>query len=121
MDDVNIGWNTLVSKKANKGMKKRTVQCIKLSQYIIKNNLKEIDAIKIDVEGHEYYVLEDLYDVIKQLDYLPLILVEIGWGKNNPVYSKLISLLDNYFDLGYKKVKIDHDKTFDLILDPING
>lgn len=111
--------DTVVSEKSNPSMEKRKISCIRVSEYIKGHKLTNIDAIKIDVEGHEYYILKDLYLVLNSLEKLPVILVEIGWGKNNPVYKELVSLLKQYFDLGYKPVDLSYDKTFDVILQPL--
>ena len=40
------------------------VECVKLSSFIRKYSINEIDLIKIDVEGHEYKVLQGLFDQV---------------------------------------------------------
>ncbi len=116
IDSSNLGWNTFVKEKTEGNMSKRHVPCIRVSDYIKKKGLKSIDAIKIDVEGHEYYILKDLATLIETLEKLPVIFVEIGWGKNNPVYNKLAMLMEKYYKMGYAPVNLDRESTFDIVL-----
>ena len=64
--DINSKWLTkkaaILGKNKNELIKKTYyVKCIRLSDFILKEKIKEIDLIKIDVEGHEINVLRGLF------------------------------------------------------------
>ena len=65
--DFNSNWlnkkaKILGTKPKNLIQKSYKVKCIKLSTFFQKNKVKLIDLIKIDVEGHEYQVLEGIFE-----------------------------------------------------------
>lgn len=65
--DINSKWLTkkaaILGKNKNELIKKTYyVKCIRLSDFILKEKIKEIDLIKIDVEGHEINVLRGLFN-----------------------------------------------------------
>tara|TARA_B100000925_G_scaffold266172_1_gene225788 strand:- start:4798 stop:5520 length:723 start_codon:yes stop_codon:yes gene_type:complete len=65
--DLNSNWlnkkaKILGTKPKNLIQKSYKVTCIKLSTFFQKNKVKLIDLVKIDVEGHEYQVLEGIFE-----------------------------------------------------------
>ena len=101
----NIGWNTFFKKDPNQAegdflskMIKETCTIKKLDDYKVKN----IDFIKIDVEGLEHRVLEGGLKIIKK--FKPYILVEVGWGTSHPDWEDCLKVYNQLFDMGYERV-----------------
>ena len=67
----------------------------------VKYNLPKIDLVKIDVEGHEIPVLENMYQRIKE--DRPIILVEVIGDEN------AVALNNMFKPLGYKFISIDEE------------
>jgi FkbM family methyltransferase len=44
----------------NGNIKKKSVECLKISDFFNKNNIKKIDHLSIDIEGMDYFVLINL-------------------------------------------------------------
>ncbi|MEO5570924.1 MAG: FkbM family methyltransferase [Bacteroidia bacterium] len=59
-----------------------------IATFIHENKLKKIDLIKIDVEGHEFEVLEGMKDYLKEM--MPVILVEVLTDKSAQKIQHLI-------------------------------
>ena len=73
---------------------------LKKFDYIVdKYNLKDINLIKIDVEGHEVPIIENMLPYLKL--YMPSILIEIISDEN------AISLTEIFRGLGYNFISID--------------
>jgi len=66
---------------------------------LLKINPKDIDAIKIDVEGAEYFVLQGMEKLLKEGK--PILIIEI-WD-DSEYREKTLKLLEKY---GYKMIKI---------------
>ena len=47
-----------------------SIRQIKLSDYIKKNNIRNLDFIKIDTEGYEYFVLLGAEQYLKEFKYI---------------------------------------------------
>ncbi len=62
---------------------------------LLKISSKDIELIKIDVEGHEYFVLQGMKRILREGN--PIITVEIL--ENNPFKKEMVSLIEKY---GYK-------------------
>ena len=114
----NIGWNTLYTKDPMQNnnfinkMIKEKVLIKKLDNY----NFKNIDFIKIDVEGYECEVLKGAMDTIKK--FKPYIFIEVSWGTNHPNWDENKKIYNEIFEIGYEKL-IFKDKTEDLLLKPL--
>ena len=91
------------------------IKQIKLENYIEKNNLKNIDFLKIDTEGYEYEVLLGLK---KYINNVSLILFEHHYDnmlKKNYKFSDINSfLINNNFKQIYE-IKMPLRKTFEYI------
>jgi len=116
--EENIGWNTLNTEDPmqtnnfiNK-MIKEEVLIKKLDNY----NFKNIDFIKIDVEGYECEVLKGAMDTIKK--FKPYIFIEVSWGTNHPNWDENKKIYNEIFEIGYEKL-IFKDKTEDFLLKPL--
>ena len=79
----------------------KTIETITLDSFINKENISNIDLIKIDVETHEPEVIEGYLNNIKQ--HLPSILIEI---LNDEVGNKIEHLIK---DLPYLYFNIDEN------------
>mgnify|MGYP003118054505 CR=1 FL=1 len=117
--DDNIGWNTFLKKDplapANflSKMIKENCTIKKLDDYKLKN----IDFIKIDVEGLEHKVLEGGLKIIKK--FKPYILIEVGWGTSHPDWKECNKIYERLFDLGYEKINFE-SYTQDILFKPKN-
>jgi len=66
-------WNENFS-----NLTKKTVECMTLDTLLDKHNVKDIDFLKIDVEGMEYVILDTYSWRIKPA----LMKIETNWGNN---------------------------------------
>ena len=81
----------------------REVELITLDRYL-KNNMKIVKNIKIDVEGHEYSVIKGAYNTIQE--YKPTLLIEILDEKGNR--NLICDFLNN---LGYSIYEITSNRS----------
>ena len=80
--DGNLGWNTIVEKKARgKGMVPVEIEVARFDGLAITD---VPDLVKIDVEGAEYRVLGGMLPSFALWSPRPVILCEIGWGAGHP-------------------------------------
>jgi len=116
--ESNQETNQIVSKGfQKKRWNVETIKTVTLDQM----NLDQMDFLKIDVEGHEKYVVEGAEQTIKK--YKPIIVLEVSFEKK--VYDKKISqdhkkALDILLNWGYN---IDMKTVHDYVLIPgeVNG
>jgi FkbM family methyltransferase len=91
------------------------IKMITLESYMEKNQIKNIDFIKIDTEGYEFEILKGLKDKISRIK---LIMFEHHYDdmiKKDYKYSNISKLLkDNNFEKIYKS-KMPFRKTFEYI------
>lgn len=73
-----------INKKINETQIKK-IKVIKLDNFCIKNNIKKIDILKIDVEGFELQVLQGANKILNKTNY---VLIEIQNNKMYKNYSK---------------------------------
>ena len=100
----NLGWSTLVSQMTSAEMVKVRVR------------LKSFDTcgidvtpsfIKIDVEGSEYRVIRGMLSSLKKWRPLPVLLVEVGWGRSHPEWEEELSVFAEMKQLGYVICNLD--------------
>jgi FkbM family methyltransferase len=104
VDAINLGWNTMVSKKITDNMRKISINTIVFDDFVEMHNIQKIDAIKIDVEGLEYKVINGMKKTLLKLDKKPVILCEIGWGKNShPNWDEEVKTFEWLFNNGYQR------------------
>lgn len=95
-NDLNFGGGSIYDLGVNKN-KVQEVKLVKPTTFCEQENIKNIDLIKIDVEGSEYDVLTSFNR--KMLSKITWILGEMH-GIND---FKLLDFLSNYFDIAVKK------------------
>ncbi|MCG8430061.1 MAG: FkbM family methyltransferase, partial [Candidatus Omnitrophica bacterium] len=103
-NDGNLGWNTLISSMTRPGMTKVPV---KLKAFATCGVDVIPSFIKVDVEGAEYRVLGGMLDALRRWDPLPVILCEVGFGKNHPAWEEEIRVFMEMEHLGYRMCDLD--------------
>ncbi len=83
----NLAMSITKSKQGLNLIKKSKVTTAKLSSYVTKN----VDFLKMDIEGAELQVLEDL-DETKKIHYVKEMVIEYHYSNNNPT-NRLGSIL----------------------------
>jgi len=83
------------------------VKVTTLNDFIIRNEILEIDVLKIDTEGHEFECLDGLFNS-KNIKDIKIIQFEIHFDDmylNNKSYGEIKNLLNSngYFEI--KKIK----------------
>ena len=91
-----------------------------MDDFIRSNDIKHVDFIKIDVEGHEYSVLMGSLETIKQ--FKPIIFCEITSLESfNKVFPLLNSVYDAINPVDFKKVTTNPSTTWnthDILFKP---
>ena len=80
-----------------------TINTITLDEYFKNTKLNQIDVIKIDTEGHELFVLEGGFEVLKK--YKPSIIMEhhpINMRQTNTNREEIFKLIN---DIGYSNIQ----------------
>ena len=105
----------LLDDKKDFFFKEIEIQQIKLSNYLIKNNINNVDFLKIDTEGYELEVLIGAREILSKIN---IILFEHHYddmiAKNYKFYDIHNFLLTNHFTQVYK-IKMPFRKTFEYI------
>ncbi|NUM50703.1 MAG: FkbM family methyltransferase [Flavobacteriales bacterium] len=94
--DTEHTYSVTVNKNLNTTkslVKEIPIDTLRLDEFIVSNNIKKIDLMKIDVETHEPEVLEGMGRYLK--DFKPTLLIEI---LNNEIAVKIENLIKG---LGY--------------------
>lgn len=91
----NFGNYSIIAKKSNQSEK---VKLKKLDDLILKNKIKNIGVVKIDVEGHELEVFKGGIKVLKHMS--PILLFESNFQENN--FEILKFLKDNNYKYFYE-------------------
>lgn len=78
---IKKGENSFISNKFSENAEK--VNCIKLSSFIEKNKIREIDLLNMNIEGSEYKVL---LEIIKSSDISKIKHLQIQFHKNTKFY-----------------------------------
>ena len=84
--------------------KSEQVKCIKLFDYINENNIKHIDFLKIDVEGHELALLQGLGNKLNA-SFIDFIQFEYG-GANIDTHTTLRDLFEMFSKSGFRVGKL---------------
>tara|TARA_Y100000590_G_scaffold464334_1_gene633517 strand:+ start:123 stop:857 length:735 start_codon:yes stop_codon:yes gene_type:complete len=94
---------------------KEKIKIKKTSDFFQENSILEIDLMKIDTEGYEYFILEDLNDKIKKIKavyfehHYDFMIVK------NYTFSEMHSLLTKNGFIKFYKSRMPLRKTFDYI------
>ena len=93
-----------------------------LDEFILENQINEVDFIKLDVDGYEYFVLQGGLNFLKNkrppifMEFAPYLYQEYGYNKQ--MLIKLIKSLNyEFYDLANLKKILDIDSTIDKIKD----
>ena len=117
--DGNFGWNTMVEDwQESCSDSVLNIPTLPFDEVYKKLQLKDIDLIKIDVEGYEVKVLKGMKETLASLEEKPPIIVEIADGSSHHDLNELKITLNNLKNLGYvfDDIKEWPQKTFDLTL-----
>lgn len=97
------------------GIKNTKIECIKGDDYLEENKIKQINLIKIDVEGYELEVLKGLKKSI--LMFNPIIIFEYDRIYQSKLNNDPIEIFDFLGKYSYQFFKIDkHGKRVELNL-----
>lgn len=80
--------------------KKELIQFMKLDNYLSKKGIKEVDFIKLDVDGYEFKVLQGAINTLKKDK--PIIILELGIYTLDRVDDKIEDMISFLSYLGYK-------------------
>lgn len=80
------------------------ISCKRMETFMEENNIREIDIVKIDVEGNSYEVLEGFGDKLKNIKCIHIENEHVEVWKNQKLYSDVERILiNNGFILLYIK------------------
>jgi len=115
---INSGGGTFIENRDSIPYEstKVNVKCITLKKLINDYNIEEVDHIKIDVEGHENIVLNQLLDIMRSTDFKINNILQFEWNdlSDRDELMKLAECFANEFNF-----KITHLHKYwneDLIL-----
>lgn len=117
-DSENLGWNTMVTERAEANMTPLNVPVIRFDSYLAayEDVLERIDVVKIDVEGYEYAVLAGMHEAIER--FHPVLVIELGWGTSHPHRDREVEEMEWLFAHGYARIDYDFGATTDVVLVP---
>lgn len=102
----NIGMSSVLEQNSG-GFKSKQVEIDgwRFDEICKQLNLKEIDLVKIDVEGHSLNVLESFGDTIKNTKYIQIELEHVQIWKNQKVYENIKDFLleNNFIEIGFMR------------------
>ena len=126
-DSIYSSWN-LNSKKikhiTHLGEKKDTHNTLSktLDEFILENKIHQLDFIKLDVDGYEYYVLKGGFNFLKKkkppifMELAPYLYKEYGYNKDM-IINLIESLNYEFYDLKSLKKISNIKKKIDKIKD----
>jgi FkbM family methyltransferase len=121
--DGNLGWNTIVADKASAGMVSSQIQVRAFNGA----GIDDVPSfIKIDVEGAEHRVFAGMVQSLAAWPVKPVILCEIGWGRNHPQWTEELAAFGDLAAIGYRTTDLDGEpldvttleKTTDVLFVP---
>lgn len=86
------------------GVKKQKIYCYTLDEFVRLNNITQIDSIKIDVEGAEFYVLKGGQATLKK--YKPMMLIEYEEQNTQQFGYNREKIVDLLREVGYSNIEI---------------
>ena len=109
VDPANSGMSSLVKSRANADFEKTRIDVVRGDDFLKDKNSHKVSLMKVDVENHEFEVLQGLTKTIERDK--PLIQLEIDGA------SEAAKKIDSYLkDLGYTKKLVLKDTYFTKFL-----
>jgi FkbM family methyltransferase len=105
-NDQNWGMSS-ITKHKHSSNQSEIVKCMTLDTFCNENQVKNIDLIKIDVEGAEFKVLKGMEKIIT--DHKPEILIEILDENLNPNGITSQDVFNYLWEKGYKSYEISRN------------
>jgi hypothetical protein len=103
-------------------MNTHNTQLKTLDEFILANEIHEVDFIKLDVDGYEYYVLQGGFNFLKKkkppifMELAPYLYEEYGYNKEM-IINLIKSLNYEFYDLKNLKKILNIEKKIDKIED----
>jgi hypothetical protein len=92
---------------------KRVVSCMKLETLLDNYGITSVQQLKIDVEGYEYIVLQQLIELMRsnKFDVTERIIFEYNDLSNKPELDELAKIISTEFGFNYsfKKIGLNED------------
>ena len=93
------------------------VDVIKIGDFIMDNNIQQIDYYKSDAQGMDYRILKSMGDQIRKIRAGRIEVV----NKNNIIYKHQDNLLDDVVDyLKYYEFELTNEQTIRTLFDTDN-
>ena len=93
------------------------VDVIKIGDFIMDNNIQQIDYYKSDAQGMDYRILKSMGDQIRKIKSGRIEVV----NKNNIIYKHQDNLLDDVVDyLKYYEFELTNEQTIRTLFDTDN-
>lgn len=107
-------YNRIESCKIDDNENKKSIQVIAGYDYVKDNNIEKIDFLKIDVEGHEFFVIKGFKDYISNVD-----IIQFEYGETYvdsgvslaDIKNYLNGMFNDFYYLSFNK--IIHIKNFE--------
>lgn len=107
-----------IFKKSNKDENREKIKLIRLSKFIRENKIRNIDFLKIDVEGSETNIIKDIKNELKIINSIA---IEFHYDVNNKInsLSKILHILEsNNFIININSYRRPYElsKKYDLMI-----
>lgn len=105
----NIGWNTIVPDFMSKDEVKEEVKIkvTTLDSYFSQRNIQRPRLVKIDTEGYEFPVMKGFQQYLRDVDVLPIILIEIAPAAYPKLKLSITEFAVFMANLGYEAYDIN--------------
>lgn len=123
VNERNSGMNRILLNNKNDYLNGLKIDLITIDEFVMSNEIKEIGAIKIDVEGFEFEVLKGAKNTLKQ--FSPKLFIEIDSNNlkmNNCTPRIIFEFLENldfelFYAKSFSKIQLENikDEQFDII------